>query len=27
MLTYDGANYLYGYSLSLYDLYTVNGVR
>ncbi len=27
ILTYDGANYLYGYSLSLYDLYTVNGVR
>jgi eukaryotic-like serine/threonine-protein kinase len=27
ILTYDGTSYLYGYSLSLYDLYTVNGVR
>jgi serine/threonine protein kinase/dipeptidyl aminopeptidase/acylaminoacyl peptidase len=27
ILTYDGANYIYGYSLSLYDLYTVSGVR
>ena len=27
ILAYDGANYLYGYSLSLYDLYTVTGVR
>jgi eukaryotic-like serine/threonine-protein kinase len=27
ILTYDGANYFYGYSLSLYDLYTVSGVR
>jgi WD40 repeat protein len=27
ILTYDGASYAYGYSLSLYDLYTVDGVR
>jgi WD40 repeat protein len=27
ILTDDGTSYLYGYSLSLYDLYTVNGVR
>jgi eukaryotic-like serine/threonine-protein kinase len=27
MITEDGASYLYGYSLSLYDLYTVTGVR
>jgi eukaryotic-like serine/threonine-protein kinase len=27
ILTYDGKSYLYGYSLSLYDLYTVSGVR
>jgi hypothetical protein len=27
ILTYDGASYVYGYSLSLYDLYTVDGVR
>ncbi|HET6217224.1 MAG TPA: protein kinase [Acidobacteriaceae bacterium] len=27
IITHDGASYLYGYSLSLYDLYTVNGVR
>jgi hypothetical protein len=27
ILTYDGASYLYGYSLSLYDLYTVSGVH
>jgi eukaryotic-like serine/threonine-protein kinase len=27
ILTDDGASYLYGYSLSLYDLYTVSGVR
>ncbi len=27
MITDDGASYLYGYSLSLYDLYTVNGVQ
>ncbi len=27
ILTHDGASYLYGYSLRLYDLYTVTGVR
>ena len=27
MITDNGASYLYGYSLSLYDLYTVNGVH
>ena len=27
ILTDDGSSYLYGYSLSLYDLYTVSGVR
>jgi hypothetical protein len=27
ILTYDGSSYLNGYSLSLYDLYTVNGVH
>ena len=27
IITHDGASYLYGYSLTLYDLYTVTGVR
>jgi hypothetical protein len=27
ILTPDGASYIYGYTLSLYDLYTVSGVR
>ena len=27
IITNDGTSYLYGYTLNLYDLYTVNGVR